>query len=167
MDGNHKAASSSHVHRPFRFRSIQISRVENDGRKESKQRAQTIEDDHRRHTLLGLGGATSAERLLISQPFTATLAVSVRTLIGGTAVRTKHLNFPYFSSSKPLIACRFAPAGRDVYSVAVLSLLEASVGAQSLLPPPLRFHCRGSLLTERELLACARSYQHLAPLEQK
>src|SRR6266436_1955875 len=134
MYSNHKAASSGYVHRPFRFWSIQIGRVESDGREESKQGAQAIEDDHRRHALLRLRGAASTERLLIGQPFTATLAVSARTLIGCTAVRTEHLFFPYFSSSRPLIACHFAPAGRDVYSVAVLSLLESSAGAQSLLP---------------------------------
>jgi hypothetical protein len=32
------------------------------------------------------------------------------------------------------IVCRFAPEGRDVYSLEVLSLLRSSVGAQSLLP---------------------------------
>ena len=39
--------------------------------------------------------------------------------------------------SSPLIyhiVCRFAPEGRDVYSLAVLSLLRSSVGAQPLLP---------------------------------
>jgi hypothetical protein len=30
--------------------------------------------------------------------------------------------------------CRFAPEGRDVYSLEVFSLLRSSVGAQSLLP---------------------------------
>jgi hypothetical protein len=31
------------------------------------------------------------------------------------------------------IVCRFAPEGRDVYSLAILYLLRSSVGAQSLL----------------------------------
>ncbi len=65
------------------------------------------------------------------------------------------------------IVCRFAPAGRDVYSLAVLSLVRSSVGAQSLLPDLARFRCQVSLLTERDLWACARSYRHLAPLERK
>jgi hypothetical protein len=49
------------------------------------------------------------------------------------------------------IVCRFAPEGRDVYSLAVLSLLRSSIGAQSLLPARRRFRCRVSLLTERDL----------------
>src|SRR5712671_63499 len=84
MDCNHKAASSSRVDRPFRFGRVQISR------EESKQSAQTIEDDHGSYALLRLRGATSTERLLVSQPFTATLAVSVRALIGCTTGGTKH-----------------------------------------------------------------------------
>ncbi len=32
------------------------------------------------------------------------------------------------------IVCRFASEGRDVYSLAVLSLLRSSIGAQPLLP---------------------------------
>src|SRR5260370_18477319 len=90
MDGNYKAKSSGHVDRPFRFRSVQIGRVQCDGREESKQSAQSIEDDHHRHAFLRLGSTASTERFLVSQPFTTTLAVSVRTLIGCTAVRTKH-----------------------------------------------------------------------------
>src|SRR5207253_10659596 len=64
------------------------------------------------------------------------------------------------------VVCGFAPAGRDVYSLAVLSLLRSSVGAQPLLlvsAQSSRF--RVSLLTERDLCACAPGYKHLAPLE--
>src|SRR5207248_3231161 len=64
------------------------------------------------------------------------------------------------------VVCGFAPAGRDVYSLAVLSLLQSSVGAQPLLlasAQSSRF--RVSLLTERDLRACAPGYKHLAPLE--
>src|SRR6266404_6480524 len=100
MDCNHKAASSSRVDRPFRFGRVQISRVESNGREESKQSAQTIEDDHGSYALLRLRGATSTERLLVSQPFTATLAVSVRGLIGCTAGGTKHLLVSLFQQFK-------------------------------------------------------------------
>jgi hypothetical protein len=41
------------------------------------------------------------------------------------------------------IVCRFAPEGRDVYSLAVLSLLRSSVGAQSLLPAPVKVSLPG------------------------
>jgi hypothetical protein len=49
-----------------------------------------------------------------------------------------------------IVVCRFAPEGREVYSLAVVSLLRRSVGAQPLL------HARAkvrqvSLLTERAL----------------
>jgi hypothetical protein len=33
--------------------------------------------------------------------------------------------------------------------------------------PRRRFRCRISLLTERDLCVCIRSYKHLAPLERK
>jgi hypothetical protein len=44
---------------------------------------------------------------------------------------------------KQNIVCRFAPEGRDVYSLAVVSLLRSSVGAQPLLPDPAKISLPG------------------------
>ena len=61
---------------------------------------------------------------------------------------------------------RFAPAGRDVYSLAVLSSLLSSVGAQSL-PASANGFAAGFVPKGARSWVPARSYKHLAPLERK
>ncbi len=66
------------------------------------------------------------------------------------------------------IVCRFAPEGRDVYSLVVLSLLRSSVGAQSLLPASAKVPLSGfGPNALRDLWEYARSYKHLGLLERK
>src|SRR5437588_9657361 len=96
MDSDHTAARSGRVHRPFRFRSVQVGHIKSNGREEREQAAQPVEYDHGGYALLRFRGATYAERFFISQPFTTSLAVSARALIGCAAGRTKHLiSSPY------------------------------------------------------------------------
>jgi hypothetical protein len=49
-----------------------------------------------------------------------------------------------------IVVCPFAPEGRDVYSQAVLSFLRSSVGAQSLLPAPVKVPLPGFAPPERK-----------------
>src|SRR6266446_147323 len=53
------------------------------------------------------------------------------------------------------IVCRFAPKGRDVYSLAVPFFIRSSEGAQSLLAAASKVRYLVSLLTERDLWECA------------
>src|SRR5947207_13575227 len=115
MDSDHTAARSGRVHRPFRFRSVQVGRIKSNGREEREQAAQPVEYDHGGYALLRFRGATYAERFFISQPFTASLAVSARALIGCAAGRTKHLIFLSLPL-RPLIALRIL--GRKTLSEA-------------------------------------------------
>ena len=62
---------------------------------------------------------------------------------------------------------RFAPEGRDVYSLAFLSILRSSVGAQSLLSAPTKVSPPHFAPSGARSLVCARNYKHLAPLERK
>jgi hypothetical protein len=58
-------------------------------------------------------------------------------------------------------SCRFAPEGRDVYSLDP-SLDRSSVGAQALLPATTKVQLPVSLLTERGHWTSLRSYEYLA-----
>jgi hypothetical protein len=66
------------------------------------------------------------------------------------------------------IVCCFAPEGRDVYGLAVLIFIpKLCRSAIAFCLARQRFRCQVSLLTERDLRACAPSYKHLAPMERK
>ena len=71
------------------------------------------------------------------------------------------------ASATELCPRRFAPAGRDVYSLAVLSLLLSSVRAQSSLPASANGFAAGFAPKGARSWVPARSYKHLAPLELK